>query len=399
MTTIKSTLMNGLLIGMALWLTACGGSSNSSKPVVTQPEPPAPVQPTPLDYQALIDQAVTNGLTGVTLLVESSDERFLGSAGVSNKDTLEPMTVDAVMPAGSAGKSITAVLALILQQDGMLDLDAPISLWLEEDLLSQIEHSDKMTLRQLLNHTSGIFEYLHNDQFGLDIINAPDELRLDEQVIQYVLNQPANFEPGAGFSYSNSGYVLAGLVLDKVLGYHHSIAVRERILDPVGMNNTFYLGAEGDKGQIISGYRALSDFGLSEDETPQDVKPILFNLGVGDAPVASTVEDYFLYQRALLNTGTLLGEEATNQFVGQEYLLTVDEDYHLENSTLEYGLGIFKETNSSNTLLHHDGDQFGWLTYNLYWEEQDMSIIMMVNCAGAVCKQQSSQVISAILNQ
>lgn len=128
-------------------------------------------------------------------------------------------------------------------------------------------------------------------------------------------------------------------------------------------------------------------------------KPLLYNLGVGDATVASTVEDYFLYQRALLNTGTLLGEEATNQLVGEDYLLTIDDDYHLENSVVEYGLGLFKETNANNTLLHHDGDQFGWLTYNLYWEQQDMSIIMMVNCAGQVCEQQSSQVISTILNQ
>ena len=400
MASNKHTLMSAIMVGLALWVTGCGGSgsSNASAPR-PQPQPVSPVENTPanLDLQVLLNQAVENGVTGMTLLVDSPQLSFTGSAGLSNKETLEPMTVDAVMPTGSAGKSFTAILALQLQQEGLLDLDAPISNWLEQDLLSQIPYSELMTLRQLLNHTSGLFEYLHNPQFGLDLIGTPDTLRLDQQVIQYALNQPANFIPGQGFSYSNSGYVLAGLILDKVLGYHHSIAVRQRILDPVGMTNTFYLGAE--QGDIISGYRALSDLDLSDDESIQDTKPFLYNLGVADAPVASNVQDYLLYHKALLTSGTLLGSEASEQLIGENFLVNAGQNYHLNNSTLHYGLGWFKEASPEITLAHHNGDQFGWLTYNILWREKDMSIIMMVNCAGDLCEQESEKVLSEILKQ
>ena len=400
MNATKQLLMTGAAVALALGLTACGGSSSpqtsTTPPVVPAPTPQPPMA---LDLQNLIDQAVDNGLVGVNLLVESPSLQFTGAAGVSNQQSLTPLLVDDIMPTGSAGKVITATLALMLQQDGLLDLDDRLSTWLAPELLAQITNGEQMTLRQLLNHTSGLFEYLHNPQFGEDLLADPDRIRLDADVIQYALNQPAYFEPGAGFQYSNSGYVLAGIILDKVLGYHHSIAVRERILDPLGMINTFYLGAEQGGRTIVSGYRPLSDLELSDDDTVQDVKPLLYRLGVADAPLASTVEDYLLLQRALLDTGTLLSQASTDEFIGEGYRVTIGSDYHLSGSQLDYGLGMFHEANTSHTLLHHNGDQFGWLTYNLYWQEKDMSIVMMVNCGGSVCEDQSAQVIDAILSQ
>lgn len=401
MNTTKHLVMMGLAVAFVLGLTACGGSSSPqvSTPVPI-PEPlPTPQPPAELDLQRLIDQAVDNGVVGVNLLVESSSLQFRGSAGLSNQQTLTPLLLDDIMPTGSAGKVITATLALMLQQDGLLDLDDRISTWLAPELLTQIPYGEQMTLRQLLNHTSGLFEYLHNPQFGEDLLADPDRIRLDADVIPYALNQPAYFEPGEGFQYSNSGYVLAGIILDKVLGYHHSIAVRERIIDPLGMVNTFYLGAEEGRRPIASGYRPLSDLELSDDDTIQDVKPLLYRLGVADAPLASTVEDYLLLQHALLDTGTLLSETSTDEFIGEGYRITIGSDYHLGGSQLDYGLGMFHEANSSHTLLHHNGDQFGWLTYNLYWQEKDMNIVMMVNCGGSVCEDQSAQIINAILTQ
>ena len=400
MTTVKSSLLFGLIVGLALWVAGCGGSSSAPRATAPEPAPaPAPAIPDPIDYQQLLDIAVENGVTGMVLLIESPDEYFLGSAGVSNKETLSSMSVDAVMPAGSAGKPLIAVLALQLHAEGLLDIDLPITNWLPEELVAQVPFSEHMSFRQLLNHTSGVFEYLHNPAFGLALFDAPDVLRLDSQVIPYALNQPASFYPGRDFAYSNSGYVLAGLILDNVLGYHHSTALRERILEPAGMDATFYLGAESEKGEIISGYRALSDLDLTDSDEVRDLKPFLYNLGVADAPVASTVEDFLRFQQALLDSQTLLDEETRSQIFSTQSVNEIDRGYYIPGSVVEYGLGLFRETTPEKTLLHHGGDQFGWLTHNVFWQEKHMSIVLMLNCGGQICEQQSAELIKTVVGQ
>ena len=118
----------------------------------------------------MLDNLISEHIPGAVLLVETKNGSYLGSAGFKDLKKKKPMTTDVVMPNGSAGKKLTALLVAMLADEGVLSLDAPISSYLENELLSQIQYSDKMTLRQLLNHTSGIFEY--NDAGEYDFFKA-----------------------------------------------------------------------------------------------------------------------------------------------------------------------------------------------------------------------------------
>ena len=212
---------------------------------------------TPIDYQNLLDELVNSKhIPGAVLLVDTSNGRFIGSAGYSDKIKKIKMPINAVMPNGSAGKKLTALLVAMLHEEGKLDLDAPISAYLEKKMLKQIEHSEKMTLRKLLNHTSGIFEY--NDAGEYDFYKAqfsqPDKATTDRFPLSFALGKPAEFEPDERFGYSNTGYTLTGIILENVLGEHPAKAIRNKILNPLGMTSSYLKGVEKPKPEMISGY-------------------------------------------------------------------------------------------------------------------------------------------------
>ena len=206
---LRTTLLSTTI---AVLLTACGGGSDTEKPQII--EPPEVIA---MDYQKVIDETVSNSIPGVILLVESAEQRFLGSAGVENIVSQNPMQVHHTMPTASAGKQMIGLLAAILADDNLLNLDDTIDTWLPEDILNQIPNSSEVTLRQLLNHTSGIYNYTENDGYLDLLIAEPDKVKTDIDFLVFALNQPAEFKPGEGSEYSNTGYLLAGLIMDEVL--------------------------------------------------------------------------------------------------------------------------------------------------------------------------------------
>ena len=193
------------------------------------------------DYQKMLDDVISEHVPGAVLLVDTPKGRFIGSAGYSEKIKKVKMPTNAVMPNGSAGKKLTALLVAMLHEEGKLDLDAPIGTYLGKKMLTQIEHSEKMTLRMLLNHTSGIFEY--NDVGDYDFYKAQfaqsNQVTTDIFPLSFALNQPAEFPPGERFGYSNTGYALTGIILEKVLGEHPAKAIRKRIIKPLGMTSSY----------------------------------------------------------------------------------------------------------------------------------------------------------------
>ena len=247
--TVNHTLKPLLLAcACAFGLVACGGGSSSGNS--TAPTPPPPI--VSVDYQQMLDAFVSDEVPGVILHIDTPAEDFLGSAGLADKETNIAMRTDHQMPTGSAGKKATALLVAMLHQDGLLNIDATLDTWLDPSLLSRIANSQDMTLRQLLNHTAGVHNYLAentNPQWFAALLADPQSIKTDSFALQFSLDQPAYFPPGQGFQYSNTGYLLAGLILDKVLGEHHAQAMRQRILEPLGLNHTFYTGVEKDRGK------------------------------------------------------------------------------------------------------------------------------------------------------
>ncbi len=384
---LKSKLLVSL-VSVAI-LSACSGSGSSSK---SQPTPqPAPA-PTPIveefDYQKLIDEAVNSEVPGVILAINGPELDFLGAAGLADIDSQESMQTYHVMPAGSAGKKATALLVTLLHQEGLLNIDNTITTWLPESLTAQIQYSSEMTLRQLLSHTAGVYDYLDDrtsDEWFETGFNDTDTLKTDSYALKFALNRDAYFKPGEGFHYSNTGYLLAGLILDEVLGEHHHNAMRSRVIEPLGLNDTFYLGIEKELGDIISGY-------VMEDEVI-NTKPFYENVAVADAPLATSVTDLSNLLRAIMTDDSVVNDDIRELLIGEENLNLIDPD-----NQFYVGMGMFKSNLGEYTIYHHGGEEAGYKTENIYIQELDTTVTAFFNCHGHVpCIEQTDELVQEVL--
>ena len=328
-------------------------------------------------------------IPGIVLYVQTPNNYFLGSAGYANVDKLEPMPVTARMPNGSAGKKFTALLALQLQQEGLLDLDDLISTWLPTEITSRVSNSENMTLRQALNHTSGVYDYLDDataDYFFEDLYENTLAPKTDSYALGFAFDRPSYFEPGEGWQYSNTGYLLVGLVLDQVLGEHHSAEMRRRIFEPFQLHSTYFNALENELGDIVEGYYFGED-GIYETKEAYDI------IGVADAPVVSTAEDMALFLKTIIDGSNLVNQDMQHEMFGTDYLVNTGLELGLQ-----YGLGLFVETINDKVVYHHGGLEIGYSTSNIYVPELDLSITAFLNCGGSDhCETVQDMLIDTVL--
>ncbi|REL28196.1 class A beta-lactamase-related serine hydrolase [Thalassotalea euphylliae] len=373
-------------------LSACGSSSDNKvqtpqpQPQPTQPQP-QPSEPAQKDYQTMIDNVVGDDVPGLILRVDGKNTDFLGAAGLSDIDSQAPMQVYHQMPAGSAGKKATALLVAMLHEASLLDIDGLISTWLPDNILNNIPYSDTITLRQLLNHTAGVYDYLDeetsSDWFTAGIASI-GELKSDIDALEFVYGKPAYFAPGEGVKYSNSGYILAGLVMDQVLGEHHHRALREWVLEPLGLIDTYYSGFENELGSSIPGY-------IWEDGTRVNTKPFYESVGVADAPLVTTVSDLTALLRAILTDKTVVTEEMRDLLIGEDNIVATDFGF-------DFGLGLFKEETDAGIIYHHGGDEAGYKTSNAYVVNADVAVTLFANCNGdTACIDKTDSLFNQIL--
>jgi D-alanyl-D-alanine carboxypeptidase len=321
------------------------------------------LHPTPGEY--LVDAPPA---PGVVIRVESPDWIYYEAAGVANVQTLE--LLDCTMPfeIGSNTKMITATVLLQLQEEGLLNINDLLSEYLP-DYAESLPFGDQITLRMLLNHTSGIWDY------GDDIIGAGatgDTAALTrgytpDDIVQFAIeNGEPNFEPGAEgqWSYSNTPYVLLGIIIENLTGEKLETVFDERIFTPLAMNDSFLWN---DVPQ--------ADFGLPEAyyTAPFDQDTITWNMSQGWAAgaVISTADDMSVFIRALLN-GELFNNDDT--------LALMQETNFAESLLANYGLGIMSGLGQGDT-WGHGGQTLGFESTVIYNVTNDISIVVWTNAA------------------
>jgi D-alanyl-D-alanine carboxypeptidase len=217
---------------------------------------------------------------GATAYVAGPHGTWSGAAGVADVATGQPMPVDARMRLESVSKIWTAVLVLQLAEQGRLGLDDTVARWLP----GLLPFGDRITLRQLLTHTSGIFD--NNDAvkdpnrvlqrvkdpvFHAELVRLAKRLQADPTVrfpptvwIRLAATQPLYFPPGTGYHYSNVGFEVLGLVIQKVTGQPLQAVYQERIVQPLGLGHTAY-DPQGDiTGPHARGYLVNNDGSLAD---------------------------------------------------------------------------------------------------------------------------------------
>lgn len=178
----------------------------------------------------VLDRAVADGgIPGVVAEIRDGDRRWRHTAGVADLHSGLPRSPAERFRIGSTTKAFVATLVLGLAAEGRLRLDDPIDTWLP----GLVDGGPRISLRRLLNHTSGIASYT-DDQAALDQLETPTP----EQLVGLATALPPAFAPGAGWAYSNTNYVLAGMIVEHVTGNPLADELTRRITEPLGLSGT-----------------------------------------------------------------------------------------------------------------------------------------------------------------
>jgi len=247
--------------------------------------------PLPDTVQEQVEAAPRYGMDGIIVYVDQAGRKpAFYAAGWKDRQAKVAADPHALFKIGSISKLHIAVAAAKLVRAKRLSLDGTLAHYLPE-LAGRIENADKITLRMMLRHRSGIANFTDDRRFRWDkAVNATEVLNL-------VLDKPAEFEPDSRYSYSNTNYLLIGKILDKTLGYSHQDYIKAEILAPLGLTHTYSLLSEVDAADVVSGYVVGYD---------GDMKPLDYVIPGGS--IVATAQDVGIFVRAL-NDGSLLNDE------------------------------------------------------------------------------------------
>jgi len=212
--------------------------------------------PDPCEELALaFDTAVTmasdaEGPPGGTVAAVETAECGLwtGAAGDANDGV--PMTPTSLLRVGSITKTYVAAAFVTLADDGMLSLDDTLSSF----VTTGVENEDSITVRELLNHTSGVYNYTEDTAFMNEAVSNVDMAYTPQQIVDVAVAHGADFSPGTDWNYSNTDYILLGMVLEAVTGQPVGTYLRDNVLDPQGLDRTFFDGEETLPEPLARGY-------------------------------------------------------------------------------------------------------------------------------------------------
>lgn len=244
------------------------------------------ILPLPDTLQEQAEEAIEHGFDGMIVYIDQAGKppQYLAS-GWHDRNAKIPAKPKALFKIASISKLYDAVAVTKLVSDGRLSLDKTIADYLPE-LVGKIENSDKITLRLMIQHRSGIPNFTDAPNFWA----APTETY--EESLALILGKSANFEPGEDYEYCNTNYLLINRIMDHVLGYSNFQFIQEKILIPLSLNNTFSSLSEVNIEDVMSGYHVGH---------PYDLK-------ANDYGMHATAEDVGTFLRAL-NDGSLFEAE------------------------------------------------------------------------------------------
>jgi len=328
----------------------------------------------PLPNQRM-DEEFKEGLTGyvesfneipgawlhVQIPSEDHSDNYVYYEGFSNKEESEHLYGQSFRVA-SITKMFTATIILQLQEEAMLKLDDRVTEHLSYQTLEGL-HSDinisKITIRDLLQHTSGIEDYVVLDWVSI-LLENPQRFWQPEELLEHVRNYGSpHFAPGQGYYYSDTNYVLLGLIIEEILEIPLHEAYSERVFEPLNLHNTFLEAYHSTDGyDLAHGYYDQTD--VTDWSTSSDWA------GGG---LISTTDDLSRFMRSLVQGEPFQHEET----------LEMMQSWRDLNATSAYGLGIGKYRIGESTVIGHGGQGFGFNSGLYYYPEKDAIICLAVN--------------------
>lgn len=362
-------------IGALLAAAGCGGSgANAPTGGAAGGERAALVATIDSIVSAPIEAGKVAGAS--IAVVRGSDTIAVQGFGKASLELDVPTPPHAIYQIGSVTKQFTAAAIMQLVEQGKVKLDDDFTTYLPD----YDTHGRKITVAQLLNHTSGIKGYTEIPEFRLiGIQHLPKDTLL--KIIQ---KKPFDFEPGEEEIYNNTAFFLAGLVIEKVSGMSYADYVQKNLFDRAGMKDAHYCSERAVHPRDVEGYDTDST-GLVQKGYIDHTWP--FAAG----SLCSSAIDLVAWNQAL-HGGKILGPEAYQEFIQPGRLN--------DGTPIRYAKGLAVSSILGRRALHHGGGINGFLSENIYFPDDSLSVVVLFNTAGPASPDDAARAIAeAVLGQ
>jgi D-alanyl-D-alanine carboxypeptidase len=319
------------------------------------PTPPTTFDPTTVD--AYLSQIVRDReMVGLSVAIaRNGTAAWTGAYGKSSLEAATPVTTNTVFAIGSVTKQFTAACILLLAQEGRLSVQDKVAKY-----YPGLTRAQDITLLDLMNHVSG-----YPDYYPLDFVDSRMETAIaPDDLIQRYAGEKLDFEPGTKWSYSNTGYVILGRVVEKVSGQKLGDFMTRRILQPLGMDHSFF-GPSVPGREMAAGYTRFA-FG---PQTP--ARPEAQGWLDGAAGLNCTALDLVKWDMSLID-GRLLNAES--------YALMTQPRKLANGRAREYGCGIGVKIISHTIVLDHEGAISGFQAWNVLVPATHSAVVILANC-------------------
>jgi len=315
-----------------------------------------------------------DGVVGLSIGVARHDQvLYRGGFGMANVELHVPATADTVYRIGSITKEFTAAGVLLLVQEGKIGLDDP----LEKFLPAYPVKGREIRVRHLLQHASGVQDFTRLPAYR-------KEIRIDasqDDVLNRFQHLPLEFEPGDKHRYSNSGYFLLGVILEKAAGKSFEDYVQERLLNPLGLEQTYCDHPTRIIPNRASGYTRW-------DDVLRNAPYVSLHQSTGAGNMATTVGDLLAWQQAIASHRLLNAETARDMMTRGKLN---------SGATFDYGMGLFLKKLDERQVVRHGGGILGFRADLAYYPASGYMIAVLANSENAKAARVSDQIARFLL--
>jgi D-alanyl-D-alanine carboxypeptidase len=337
--------MKNILLGIVIIASLAGCSKYMQDTITSQCNLPTGIGNTYAKKDTLekmMQQYIKLGIPGLAIAVYTPTEGYWGTAtGFAKIETKTPMQLCHLQYLQSVSKTYMAAAILKLHEEGRINLDAPITTYLPEKYSKYIDKASSMSVRNLLNHTTGMPDYLESPVYITYVLQHPDHFFTSDEILGYIKNKKQEFTPGTKFRYSNTNFHVLTLIADAIAGDHNEL-IRQKVLTPLGLTNTFYRQIIGQPN-LVNSYMDRFSTGIVENVSQLQQVSITFSKG--DDGIIATPLDAVNFMRGLME-GKLLSQNSINQ------MMTFVKDAEGKPA---YGMGIFHVTYNGKDGYGHGG--------------------------------------------
>jgi D-alanyl-D-alanine carboxypeptidase len=318
--------------------------------------------------QSSLDKLVQLQIPGAVAAITDANGDWIGAAGFAKLEDATPMGACHLHYLQSIAKTYMAVVIMKLYEEGKIDIDAKASTYLPEAQSTRIPGIEKVTVRMLLNHTSGLPEYNYDPTYITRLLQNPKRLFTPAEYIDYVEKKKPLFEAGSKYMYLNFGYCLLSLIADHITG-DHAAFMRENIFKPLGLQHTFYGISQGNTygGTLVNSYWDRHSTGSIENIS------VLQNSNVvsmaGDDGLITTPEEAIQFLKGLLEC----------KLVKPETLAMMQDWVKDSKGNPRYGMGLTYATIAGEKAIGHSGGGLGAGCELYYFPEKKVYMFLSIN--------------------